>query len=218
MSQSNKHKAPVIDLPVQGIWKLIKSPGHDRFAFDLVVVDGDSHQTLSKSRLHHILGRATANNSYSWSRPVYAPITGTVVRTHNGSPDRQQLSLLRDLGAMIFSRPNLQSDEIGPFAGNHVIIHGVGSYVFLAHMQCGSLQVTEGDKVEIGQFIARVGNSGFTLEPHLHLQLFDQIDDPLAAAAPPFLVSEYERWTGECWEMVRNAVLQKGDLIRTVPG
>lgn len=216
MSQNDEHKAPVIDLPVHGTWKLVKSPGHDRFAFDLAVVDNDSYQTLSRSRLHHILGRTSVNHSYSWSRPVYAPISGTVVRASDGSPDRQQLSLLRDLWAMISSRPDPQRDGIGPFAGNHVIIRGAGSYIFLAHLQCDSLQMSEGEGVEAGQLIGRVGNSGYTLEPHLHLQLFDQIDDPLAATAPPFLVSTYERWTGERWELVRNSSLRKGELIRTL--
>lgn len=72
----------------------------------------DSHQTLSKLRLHHLLGRATAADSYSWSRPVHAPITGTVVRAHDGSPDREHISLLRDLWAMMLSRPTLQPDDI----------------------------------------------------------------------------------------------------------
>lgn len=216
MSQNDEHQAPVIGLPVSGTWKLVKSPGHDRFAFDLAVVGIDSYQTLSKSRLHHILGRASVDDSYSWSRPIVAPIAGTVVRASDGSPDRRQLSLLRDLWTMISSRPDPQRDGIGRFAGNHVIIRGAGSYIFLAHLQCRSLQVNEGEKVEAGQLIGRVGNSGFTLEPHLHLQLFDQIDDPLAATAPRFLISEYERWTGEYWELVRNAVLRKGELIRTL--
>jgi hypothetical protein len=207
--------APIIDLPVQGTWKLIKSPGHARFAFDLVAID-DSHRTSRKSRLQHILGRANVGDSYSWSRSAYAPIDGIVVRASDGSPDRQHLSLLRDLWAMIFSRPKLNPGDIRPFAGNHVIIHGEGFYVFLAHLQCGSLRVTEGDNVEAGQPIARIGNSGFTLEPHLHFQLFDQIDDLLTATAPPFRVTEYERWTGARWELVSNAVLQKGDLIRSL--
>jgi len=216
MSQIDEHKAPVIDLPVHGTWKLVKSPGHARFAFDLAVVGNHSYQTLSKSRLHHLLGRTGVYDSYSWSRPIYAPNAGTVVRASDGRPDRHQLSLLRDLWSMFSSRPDPQRDGLGRFAGNHVIIRGAGSYIFLAHLQRGSLQVNEGEKVKAGQPIGRVGNSGYTLEPHLHLQLFDQIDDPLAATAPRFLVSAYERWTGEHWELVRNAVLRKGELIRTL--
>lgn len=37
---------PVIALPVQGRWKLIKSPGHARFAFDLIAVNDDSGKTM----------------------------------------------------------------------------------------------------------------------------------------------------------------------------
>lgn len=215
MRNSHVHKRPIIDLPVEGTWKLINSPGHAQFAFDLAVVNGDGYQTLRRSRLQHILGRASAADSFSWSRPVHAPVGGRVVRASDGSPDRRQLSLLRDLWTMITSRPGAQPGDIGPFAGNFVIIRGAGSYIFLAHLQRRSLQVNEGDKVEAGQFIGRVGNSGFTLEPHLHLQLFDQIDDLRAVTAPPFLISEYERWTGTDWELVRHASLRKGALIRT---
>jgi hypothetical protein len=211
-----KNDIPVIDLPVRGIWKLLNSPGHARFAFDLVMVNGNSHQTLRRSRLRHMLGDAHVDHSYSWTRPVFAPISGALVRVHDGSPDRQQLSLLRDLWAMLTARPNWQPGDISLFAGNHIMIHNAGLYIFLAHLQCGSLQVAAGDRVEAGQLLARVGNSGFTLEPHLHLQLFDQIDNPLTATAPQFLVSKYERWTGQRWDLACKAVLQKGELIRSV--
>jgi murein DD-endopeptidase MepM/ murein hydrolase activator NlpD len=116
---------------------------------------------------------------------------------------------------MIFSRPKLNPDDIRSFVGNHVIIHGDGFYVFLAHMQSRSLQVKEGDRVEVGQPVGRVGNLGFTLESHLHFQLFDQIDDILTATAPPFLINEYERWTEDGWVRVSRARLQKGDMIRS---
>lgn len=206
----------VIELPVRGQWKLIKSPGHAPFAFDLVAVDEESHKMMKHSRLQHLLGRARAGDSYSWGKPIYAPIDGKVVCAHDGSLDRLELSLLRDIWTMLFSQPPLQSDDLTPFAGNHVIIAGADTYVFLAHMQNGSLPVKEGDVVVAGQLIGRVGNSGFTLEPHLHLQLFDQLDDLLAASAPPFLVAEYERWTGDRWEHVEYAALEKGELIRAL--
>lgn len=214
MNQSNAHKTPVIQLPVDGSWKLINAPGHARYAFDLVAVSRDSHQTLRKSRLQHILGRTTASDSYSWTQPIHAPITGIVAHAHDSSPDREHLSLLRDLWAMVVARPALQPGDLSLYAGNHVIIRAASAYRFLAHMQYASLQVAKGEQVESGQLIGRVGNSGFTLEPHLHLQFFDQINDLRAAAALPFRVYEYERWTGENWELRTNCSLQKGNLIR----
>ena len=45
-----------------------------------------------------------------------------------------------------------------------------GEYrVFLAHMQRGSALVKKGDRVARGQPLGKVGNSGNTSEPHLHI-------------------------------------------------
>ncbi len=54
-------------------------------------------------------------------------------------------------------------------AGNHIVIACNGVKVLIAHMQRGSVQVTAGDAVKAGQLVGRVGNSGNTTEPHLHL-------------------------------------------------
>lgn len=205
-----------LTLPVTGTWQSINSPGHDRFAFDLAAVDPRSHRTLRVSRVQHTLGRARVSDSYSWSEPVLAPVAGTVVHASDGSPDREHLHLIKDVAGMFFARPEVSADDLSPFAGNYVILHADDFYVFLAHLQAGSVEVNEGDTVEVGQRIGRIGNSGFTLEPHLHFQLFDQIDDLLTATALPFVIDRFERWNGETWEVVDNAPLEKGDLVRTV--
>jgi murein DD-endopeptidase MepM/ murein hydrolase activator NlpD len=41
--------------------------------------------------------------------------------------------------------------------------------VLLAHLQRDSVTVRAGDTVEVGQAIAKIGNSGNTTEPHLHI-------------------------------------------------
>lgn len=206
--------APLLHLPVEGTWRLIRSPGHEQFAFDLVAVDEALRRTMTRSRLQHLLGRTHVEDTFSWNRPVLAPVDGTVVQTTNDVPDRERLSLLRDLWSLVFSRPEVDPDDISPTAGNHVIIRGDDFYVFLAHLKQGSVPVQAGDEVDTGQVIGRVGNSGSSLMPHVHLQLFDQIDDLLSAEAPAFAVAEYERWTGTDWELVRDNVLSKGDIIR----
>jgi murein DD-endopeptidase MepM/ murein hydrolase activator NlpD len=38
------------------------------------------------------------------------------------------------------------------------------------HLSQGTIQVKVGDRVKLGQPIARVGNSGNTSEPHVHIQ------------------------------------------------
>jgi murein DD-endopeptidase MepM/ murein hydrolase activator NlpD len=65
------------------------------------------------------------------------------------------------------------ADRVRP-EGNHVVLDiGSNRYVLLAHLERGSAAVTAGQRVSAGQPVARVGNSGNTAEPHLHLQVQD---------------------------------------------
>jgi hypothetical protein len=59
--------------------------------------------------------------------------------------------------------------------GNHVVLDlGNGQYVFYAHMQPNSIIVKEGDTVKKGQVIGRLGNTGNTSAPHMHLHVMAQ--------------------------------------------
>ena len=40
----------------------------------------------------------------------------------------------------------------------------------MGHLQKGSIQVKVGEIVKEGQPIAKVGNSGWTIQPHIHVQ------------------------------------------------
>ncbi len=53
--------------------------------------------------------------------------------------------------------------------GNHVVLDCAGTEVSMAHMKQGSITVQTGERVEVGQKLGTVGNSGLTLEPHLHI-------------------------------------------------
>jgi len=54
-------------------------------------------------------------------------------------------------------------------AGNHVLLECNGVEVLLAHMQKDSVNVSVGDTVTTATIIGKVGNTGNTSEPHLHL-------------------------------------------------
>jgi murein DD-endopeptidase MepM/ murein hydrolase activator NlpD len=74
-------------------------------------------------------------------------------------------------------------------------------------------------EVELGQVIGEVGNSGFTLEPHLHFQMMDEntsLDNLLKAKTIPFHINRYERWNGNSWEEMLNGTPEKGERIRVV--
>jgi hypothetical protein len=89
-----------------------------------------------------------------YGETVTSPIDGTITKAVDGNPD---------------SEPPLQDDE-NP-AGNYVMIkhHASDTLVLLAHLQQGSLLVREGQLVRARQAIGRVGNSGLSTEPHLHV-------------------------------------------------
>ncbi len=90
----------------------------------------------------------------TWEEPVFAPCTGQVIYVRDGLPDR---------------RPSLSTRDTVHPAGNHVIIACEPLHVILAHFREGSIRVRQGDSVTPWTYLGRVGNSGNTTEPHLHI-------------------------------------------------
>jgi hypothetical protein len=84
---------------------------------------------------------------------IVAPCAGEVISVSNDVPNRTPLD------------PD-GTDEDG---GNHVTLFCQGHSVHLAHMDTGSVAVSIGDQVVLGQLLGRVGNSGNSMEPHLHI-------------------------------------------------
>ncbi len=70
-------------------------------------------------------------------------------------------------------------DKSAPRGNQICIQRSDGLVVVLAHLQKGSLAVTEGEAVQPGQPLAKVGNSGRSSEPHLHMHLASS-PDPMA--------------------------------------
>ena len=83
---------------------------------------------------------------------LYSPCRGTVVDAVDGHPDQLP--------------PNRDTVNI---AGNYVLIACQEVEILLAHLQQGSLVVSKGDIVKEGEVLGAVGNSGQTLQPHLHI-------------------------------------------------
>jgi len=69
-------------------------------------------------------------------------------------------------------------------AGNRVVQDlGDGRFALYAHLQPGSLRVAVGQRVERGQVIGLVGNTGMSSAPHLHFQVMDRAGGASALAA-----------------------------------
>ena len=60
-------------------------------------------------------------------------------------------------------------------AGNTVVLEvGPETFVVYAHLVPDSIAVQPGQQVQVGQVIARLGNSGNSTEPHLHVHVCDR--------------------------------------------
>ncbi len=53
--------------------------------------------------------------------------------------------------------------------GNHVVLRCAQTEILMAHLKRGSVAVRAGETVGVGRLLAEIGNSGNTLEPHLHI-------------------------------------------------
>lgn len=64
--------------------------------------------------------------------------------------------------------------------GNHVVIECEGIKVMLAHLRRDTITISKGETVLEGQLIGEAGNSGYTDEPHLHIQANSWDGKPIA--------------------------------------
>ena len=120
-----------------------------RWAYDLVVT--------SAGRTFRTDG-AALDDYHAYGLPVYAPAAGVVFAAHDGEPEIA-------IGATRWGLAGL---------GNHVGIEvAPAEYLFIGHLQPGSVAVAIGDRIVAGQPLGRVGNSGNSSEPHVHLHLQD---------------------------------------------
>ncbi len=145
---------PLLLLPVSGTWWV--SQGNDgdhthkgpwRHAWDLEVVDHEG-------RTYRTTGE-TPQDYLCYGLPVYSPGAGQVVHAVGHLPDNP-------IGEV----------DLANNWGNYVVVwHGGGFYSLVAHLAPGSVAVTVGQRVEPGQLLGKVGNTGRSPRPHLHLHV-----------------------------------------------
>lgn len=169
-----------VEFPLRGDWYVAHggptvltnhhhSSVSQRYALDLIRLD-------TAGRSYHG-DRGQLASYYAWDSPVYAPVGGRVVAAVGDLPDQP---------------PGVPDPGHPP--GNHVVLETAdGVRVWLAHLRRGSVAVGAGEAVSAGRLVGRVGNSGNSTEPHLHLHaevgatgagvpiLFTGLDD-----GPPF--------------------------------
>lgn len=132
-----------------------------------------------------------------------------------------RVSRLRDGVADVSVRAAGAASVAGSECGNGVVIdHGNGWETQYCHLAQGSVRVKVGDTVTVGQPIARVGLSGNTEYPHLHLTVRHGTTtiDPFAPAAGPNVCDPAASGAAGLWDAAaakaltyrRGAVLNVG--------
>ncbi len=227
--------APVqFPLP-EGTWEAFNSPasrvpshGTDwlgqRFALDLVGIKPDEGYATArdwKSRF----GLESPERFHGFGAPVIAPCAGRVIVSHDGVADRRACrswvglawffasSIVLGIIPLVVRRPA----GTAAVAGNHVIIEVSAAtdetYVALMHLRQGSVTVKQGDEVRAGDLLGRVGNTGNTTQPHLHIQLTRRAT-PQPADGREMAFTNAERDTGAGWVHEPALMPRTGEYVR----
>jgi hypothetical protein len=139
-----------------------------RFAIDWMRLDEQGR---------FVAGDASQPQSWaSYDQPVLAVAISRVVAMRNDLDDQPPGHL-----------PDPASLTIDTVDGNFVVLDlGDGFFAFYAHLRKGSISVRVGQTLRAGQEIGRLGNSGNTSAPHLHLQVMSTAS-PLGGNGLPYV-------------------------------
>ena len=119
-----------------------------RFALDIVALNGFG------ARADGLMPKELSDYEI-FDHEVKSPCTGVAISIRDGIDDNRVFETNTD-------QP----------AGNHVILACGTARILLAHLRKGSIAVAAGSIVSEGDTLGRVGNSGNSTEPHLHMHAY----------------------------------------------
>ena len=132
--------------------KQIKNYNSLRFATDITKLN--KYGTEGRKMLN------LSNNDFNiFGEKVYSPIEGEVVKVVAGQGD------------------NIPYRKLPNHSGNQITIKNGNYYISLYHFKKESIVVELGQKLEVGDYLGQVGNSGYSTRPHLHIQVVYSEDD-----------------------------------------
>ena len=115
---------------------------------------------------------------YAFGEDVLAVADGTVVSIQDGKPE---------------TTPNVPMipETKEDYGGNHVILEiAPNVFALYVHLHPGSLTVKVGEVVKAGAPLAKIGNTGPSMGPHLHFGLSDK-PDFFAGRSLPFVFDSF---------------------------
>ncbi|WP_456404479.1 urea transporter [Hydrogenimonas sp.] len=148
-----KSNEVAVFLPFSGRWSVYQAfddvwthQGKWRYAYDFVIRDEKGSTFMNEGY--------DLQDYYAYRKPVLSPVSGFVVEAMDTLPDN----------------PVGEVDNLHNW-GNYLILSAGGVYVEISHLARHSIKVRKGDYVEAGQIVGLCGNSGYSPEPHIHIQV-----------------------------------------------
>jgi len=156
-----------LHLPLRGAWWVIQGsdwsdrhkqePYSQPYALDFVKLGPDNRFFRGNG--------LTVEDHYSWDQPVYAAAGGKVTYVIYDMPD---------LRPGVPPDPRMFRNDPRRYLGNAVAVsHGNGEVSYYAGLQQASLAVNDGQLIKRGALLGKVGNSGLSPGPHLHVHLME---------------------------------------------
>ncbi|MFN4175985.1 M23 family metallopeptidase [Phenylobacterium sp.] len=127
-----------------------------RYAIDFVQLDAQGRA---------FRGDLARNESWTgYGADLLAVADGTVVAVKDDLPDNTP------------GQAPAVPISLATVGGNHVVLDiGGGAYAFYGHIRPGGVLVKPGQKVRRGEVVGKLGNSGQSDAPHLHLHVSDGV-------------------------------------------
>ena len=181
-----------LSLPFSGEWQVYQAfddewthKGEYRYAYDFVKIK--DNKTYANDGLY-------ASDYYAFGESILAPVSGYVVAARHDLVD----NIIGEV------------DRINNW-GNYIIIKSdSGFFVEISHLMQYSLTYKVGDYIEANTIIAKCGNSGYSPEPHIHIQT--QYLGVLGGFTQEFCFSEYIQGNA----LLFNSVPKKGEQLSGV--
>lgn len=134
------------------------------------------------------------SNYHAYNVPIVAVADGKIVTVKDGFRENVPHTAKRAVAMTLVNAP-----------GNHIIEDiGGGLYVGYAHMVPGTITVKGGEQIHRGQVLGRLGNTGNSDEPHLHLQVCN---------APSFLICEGVPMEFKRMSLTKYRIEKRGDTL-----
>jgi len=181
-----------IALPFSGEWSVYQEfndewthKGEFKYAYDFVRVE--NNKTYKNEGLYK-------EDYFAFGESILSPISGYIIDSRHDLVD----NIIGDV------------DRVNNW-GNYIIIKSdLGFFVEISHIMQYSISVNVGDYVKINSIIAKCGNSGYSPEPHIHIQV--QEFGLIGATTKEFIFSQYIQND----TLKLNTIPKKQELITSV--